>query len=200
MNKIIARGAEAVILQEKKSVIKHRVPKGYRYPALDETLRTLRTRAEARILEKAAQIISVPRLITINESEKKLELEYIKGKKLADHFDKLKNASSIAKQIGISLAKLHDANIMHGDLTTSNMIYHKKLYFIDFGLAFHSTRVEDKAVDIHVFKEALEAKHPLKHLVLYKAFLTGYKTSKLSSAVLKQLEKVEKRGRYKSQY
>lgn len=201
MNKIIARGAEAIIIRKGTAIIKRRVAKGYRYPDLDEKLRRQRTRAEARLIEKARQIIPTATPSSVNEETKEITLEYIAGEKIADILDKITNARTICTQIGKSVAKLHDENIVHGDLTTSNMIYKgKKVHIIDFGLGFLSPRDEDKAVDIHVFKEALEARHPHLHEKLYVAFKEGYKQSKKAASVLKQLEKVEKRGRYKDNY
>ncbi|MGC9309811.1 MAG: hypothetical protein ACP5D2_03915, partial [Candidatus Nanoarchaeia archaeon] len=88
------------------------------------------------------------------------------------------------------------ANIIHGDLTTSNLIYKNKLYIIDFGLSFISRRREDKAVDIHLIKQALEAKHYSNWQTLYKEFLTTYQPEE-KQLILSQLEKVESRGRYK---
>ena len=71
------------------------------------------------------------------------------------------------------------------------------LYFIDFGLGFNSHRIEDKAVDLHLIKQALEAKHFENWKTLFQSIKDGYKHSKDSKKVLEQLEKVEKRGRYK---
>ena len=103
--------------------------------------------------------------------------------------------------LGKSLAKLHDNNIIHGDLTTSNLILNgKKVYFIDFGLSFHSQKIEDKAVDLHLIKEALEAKHPTISKTAYDSVIEGYKHSQNYNKVIHQLEIVEKRGRYKAQY
>lgn len=201
MIKIIARGAEAIIEKRGKEVIKKRVAKSYRYPDLDEKIRRQRTRAEARLIEKAGKIIPVAKIVAVDEEKKEIILQYIAGKKIADILDKATNAKLLCNHIGKSIAKLHDQNIIHGDLTTSNMLYKdKKIYLIDFGLGFLSHRDEDKAVDIHVFKEALEARHPHHHEKLYAAFKEGYKKSKNASRVLKQLEKVEKRGRYKDNY
>lgn len=197
MSKIIARGAEAIIELNQGRVIKKRIAKGYRYLQLDEKIRKLRTRAESRLLEKAATHINVPRVIQANEQTKELVLEFIKGKKLADC---LEDHTSKAKQIGQTLAKLHKANLIHGDLTTSNMILQdSKIYLIDFGLGFQSSRVEDKAVDLHVLKEALEARHPKVWEKVWESIKTNYKFQD-SKRVLKQLEKVESRGRYKAQY
>lgn len=130
-------------------------------------------------------------------------MSHIKGKKLSLHLEKLKNCQKICETIGNSLAKLHDAGIIHGDLTTSNLILadkDKKIYFIDFGLGFHSNRAEDKAVDLHLIKEALHAKHPKLADKAFSAVLQGYKSSKNYSETLKRLQKVEQRGRYKAQY
>lgn len=228
--KIIARGAEAVIILEKnknKEVIKRRIKKSYRLPQIDEQIRKLRTRNEAKLMEKAGKIIPTPKIFKADEKTKEIILEFIDGKKLSEHLDNfsLKEQKEICKQIGESIGKLHDAGIIHGDLTTSNMIYAEddkkltnnnsrmaegersaggrggfnfKIFFIDFGLAFHSPKFEDKAVDLHLLKQALEAKHFKHWEVLFKEVEKGYKkTSKSSEQTLKQLEKVEKRGRYK---
>ena len=225
MTKQIGHGAEAVIFRKNKAVIKDRVEKTYRHPILDEKIRKIRTRTEAKLLEKAYKLIPVPKIIKSDEIKKTIELEFINGKKLADNLEKL-NYQTICKQIGKSLAKLHDNSIIHGDLTTSNLLYvdyskikksnlrnkksqsenhniNKKLekvYFIDFGLGFQSSKKEDKAVDLHLIKRALEAKHSSIHEQAFKAILQGYKSSKNYSQTLKQLEAVEKRGRYKAQY
>lgn len=198
---IIGRGAEATIVKQSQSVTKDRIEKSYRHPELDKKLRKLRTRSEAKILEKANNVINVPKLISSDEVKAQIQMQFIDGKKLADHLEKTKY-ESVCINIGKQLAKLHDKDIIHGDLTTSNLILNKEneVYFIDFGLGFQSSRVEDRAVDLHLIKQALEAKHPTIHEKAYKAIIKGYKTSKNSKATLAQLEKVEKRGRYKAQY
>jgi TP53 regulating kinase-like protein len=196
--KIIGRGAEAVLIQKGKTLIKKRVKKGYRHEQLDSFLRTSRTKHESKILQKVSGLISVPQVHKITEFE--ISMDFIKGKKLSDHLDKfpVEKALEICKKIGQELAKIHQANIIHGDLTTSNMIYKdKKVFLIDFGLGFHSTRAEDKAVDIHLLREALESKHFKRWQIYFQKVLGGYKWSD-SGIVLKQLEKVEQRGRYKN--
>jgi len=202
---VIAQGAEAIITKKSKHgkviVMKTRSPKKYRLTQLDLKLRKQRTRREARLLEKVAKIIPVPKIINVEESKYEIQMEFIEGEKLSQHLETL-NHTRISKQIGKNVAKLHDAGIIHGDLTTSNMILKNNvLFFLDFGLGFHSDRIEDKAVDLHVLSQALEAKHPTIFRASFKTMINQYKkTSKNSSAVLKRLEKVEKRGRYKAQY
>ena len=197
---IIAQGAEAIILKKKHHLVKDRIPKSYRIPQLDQRLRKQRTRKEIKLLDKASNLINVPNIISSTEST--ISLEEIKGKKLAICLDNTKNSKSICQQIGKSIAILHDNDIIHGDLTTSNMIISKnKVFIIDFGLGFESRRAEDKAVDLHVLKEALEARHLIKFNEFWKTILTSYKkTSKNQKETLKRLEAVEKRGRYKQSY
>jgi len=199
MKSLIARGAEALILRKNNTVIKNRIVKSYRISELDNKLRKQRTKKEIKLLEKASKIIPVPKII--KSSDYQIELEFIKGKKLSESLDKLKNAKNICKQIGQNMAKLHDNNIIHGDLTTSNMILSEgKVYFIDFGLGFESSKSEDKAVDLHLIKQALEAKHFTNHEGFFQAIKKGYSASTKAKEVLTRLNAVEKRGRYKEQY
>lgn len=202
--RIIQRGAEAVLIKHGDEIVKQRVVKGHRFPELDEQLRRARTRSEAKLLERARQIIHVPRVLKVNEKTKEIELEFIDGAKLSEHLDNLKNRQEICVEIGKSVAALHDAGIIHGDLTTSNMIWvetEEKLYFIDFGLGFFSNNTEDKAVDLHLLKEALEARHFSVYVKCWSVIADSYKkNSRAADDVFRRLERVEKRGRYKEQY
>ena len=202
--KILQQGAEAVIiLNEKDRVIKRRVKKSYRLPSIDENIRKLRTRSEGKLLEKAGKIVNIPRIIKIDEKSKEIVMDFILGQKLSDTLDSfpLDEQRDICRQIGEQVALLHDAGIIHGDLTTSNMILSgNKVFFIDFGLGFHSHKIEDKAVDLHLLKQALEAKHFQNWHVLISEVLKGYEKSKEHKRVLEQLKKVEARGRYKDKY
>ena len=198
--KIIQQGAEAKIILSNNSIIKDRIKKSYRIPELDDRIRKLRTRSEAKLLNKASKFIPTPDVIKVDEKAKEIVMDFIDGEKLSDHLDSfpLKKQKEICKSMGESVAKLHDADIIHGDLTTSNMILkNSKIYFIDFGLGFISHKFEDKAVDIHLLRQALEAKH-FKHWEdLFEEVLKGYSKSKDSKIVLERLKAVEKRGRYK---
>lgn len=199
--KTISQGAEAIILQKEGFIIKKRIKKSYRLPQLDNRIRKTRTRREAKLIEKASTIIPVPKLIYSSEEQAILHLEFIKGKKLSQHLDKLRDKVKICRKMGSQIAKLHDSNIIHGDLTTSNMILSKDiLYVIDFGLGFESSRIEDKAVDLHLIKEALEARHHAIFKKCFSAVLEGYRESKNASLVLQRFEIVESRGRYKESY
>ena len=104
-------------------------------------------------------------------------MSFIDGKKLSEHLDnfKLEEQKEICREIGESVAKLHKNDIIHGDLTTSNMILQKeKIYFIDFGLGYISRKTEDKAVDLYLLKQALEAKHFTHWKILFEEISKSY--------------------------
>ena len=197
--KLITQGAEAQILLENNIIKKRRTKKSYRFPILDEKIRKSRTKKESKLLEKASALIPIPKIKISSLYE--IDMEFIEGKKLSEYLDSIPNNIEICKIIGKQIAKLHDNNIIHGDLTTSNMILKDNLvYFIDFGLGFISSKIEDKAVDLHLIKEALEARHFSISHDCFNAILEGYKSSLNYSQVLARLKKVEQRGRYKEQY
>jgi len=197
---ILAQGAEAIITKEKKKVVKHRISKSYRHKEIDEKIRKSRTRKEANILKKAKELnISVPELL--KQEDFLLEMEFIKGDRLSEKLNSYeeKRQFLILKKIGKEVAKLHQNDIIHGDLTTSNTILRdEEIFIIDFGLGFISKRVEDKAVDLHLIKQALEAKHFQNYEKLFENFLESYtKEYKEAKEVLERLKKVEARGRYR---
>ncbi len=198
--KILQQGAEAIILKKDDKVIKRRTKKSYRIKELDDKIRKRRTKSETKLLHKASKVIDVPRVIEVDEEAKEIVMDFIDGKKLSDNLDKfpLEKQKKVARLIGENVAKLHNSDIIHGDLTTSNMILkNKKVYFIDFGLGYNSQKIEDRAVDIHLLRQALESKHFQNWEILFKQVLKGYKKSKGYEKILERLKAVEKRGRYK---
>ena len=199
-HKLIQQGAEAKIYLVDDKIVKDRISKKYRIPELDKKIRKRRTKAEAKLLTKASKIISCPEPLAEPGEGRMIHMPYIDGLKLAetlDDFD-LKKQKEICKTIGEQVAKIHDNEIIHGDLTTSNMIFKNgEIFFIDFGLGFISHKLEDRAVDLHVLKEALEAKHFTNWKALFEQVQKGYKLSKDAEKVFERLKAVEKRGRYK---
>ena len=198
---IIGRGAEAIIYKKKNQVTKDRISKGYRHPELDKKIIKRRTKSETKILTAASKIIPTPKPEDQKENNL-IKMPFIKGDKLSQTLDSYsqKKQEEIMFQIGKSIAKLHKENIIHGDLTTSNMILKNKLvYFIDFGLGYFNGKYEDKGVDIHLLKQALEAKHFKNAEILFKEFEVGYRSIQPMEAekVFDKLKAIEKRGRYK---
>jgi len=198
---IIAQGAEAIIRKDSNNIIKERISKDYRIKEIDEKIRKLRTRSEARLIERASSIVNTPKIISSDDKSMKITMEFIDGHKLVSYLDNIseKEREKIIIIIGNEVAVLHNNNIIHNDLTTSNMILkNDKVYFIDFGLGFISDKFEDKAVDIHLFRQALDSKHYTHSEKSFEYFLKGYKEkSNNFKETINRLEKVEKRGRYK---
>ena len=196
--KLISQGAEAKIFLDKSTILKARIPKTYRHPQLDNQIRTRRTRSEAKILTKAHTLnINVPKVLSTNKFD--IQLEHIEGDKLSETLNSYpeKKQFETLQKLGEQTALLHKNNIIHGDLTTSNTILsNNKIFLIDFGLGFISTKIEDKAVDLHLIKQALEAKHFQNHKELFEQFTKGYRWTD-SKKILERLKIVEKRGRYK---
>ena len=199
--KIIKQGAESIIYLSDNNIIKERIKKNYRIKEIDLIKRKYPTRREAKLLEKAKQIgVNVPNVIKVDDKNMKVLMEFINGSLVKEVLDDL-NKGELKKtciEIGKEIAKLHNNDIIHNDLTTSNMlIKENKVYFIDFGLGFISNKLEDKAVDLHLLKQALESKHYKCFKEAFNSILKGYKKCHQFDEVLKRLEKVESRGRYK---
>jgi TP53 regulating kinase-like protein len=197
----IYRGAEAVLYRVNGMLIKERIKKGYRREEIDIMKRKYPTRREYRLLMKCEGVgVNVPKVLLYDGSNMKIGIEYLGGDLLKDKLDSYskKKREAVCVMIGKQIALMHDHNIIHGDLTTSNMILKDgKVYFLDFGLGFISDKVEDKAVDLHLLKQAFESKHYRYWEQLFRCVLEGYRESRNYGKVMERLEKVEKRGRYK---
>ena len=207
MNKnIIYRGAEAeIVLSDylgKKVVQKKRVTKSYRITEIDSHLIAYRTREEAKLISEARKSgVSVPILFDIDLQKGILTMQYLNGKRIKDiinHIDESKRKNLCIK-IGESIAKLHNYDIIHGDITTSNMILLDDcIHFIDFGLGSKCDEIEARGVDLHVLMEAFESTHS-KYPQCFKYVLEGYKKQYNSNAnaVINKIDDIVKRGRYR---
>jgi Kae1-associated kinase Bud32 len=196
----IAQGAEAIITKDNETIIKERFSKAYRLPHLDLSLRQFRTRREAKVLGKLNELnFPAPKVQTFSDKRMSIVMDFVPGEKLKDILLQSSEFADFAKQIGQNVAVLHQENIIHGDLTTSNMIVHKetsKLHFIDFGLSSFSDRLEDKAVDLFLLDRALEATHFEQYPEIFARVIEGYDYPGCKE-VLDRLEIVKKRGRNK---
>ena len=129
--KLLAQGAESKLFLDGNKVIKDRFRKTYRIKEIDERLRKARTKREAKILDKLQKInFPTPRLIK-NDQKNIIEMDFIDGKLLKNILNN-KNCVKLSREIGEKVAILHNNNIIHHDLTTSNMIFNNEIFFIDF--------------------------------------------------------------------
>ncbi|MDD4352859.1 MAG: bifunctional N(6)-L-threonylcarbamoyladenine synthase/serine/threonine protein kinase [Candidatus Nanoarchaeia archaeon] len=192
---IISMGAEAIIRKiNDEELIKDRIKKNYRLEEIDDKLRISRTKIEFSILKKVIQKkILVPKVWDLEKFS--FKMQYLKGELIRDYLHNCINKKKLFKIIGKQINLMHENNIVHGDLTTSNMILVKDdVYFIDFSLGGLSGKLEDKAVDLHLIKQALIAKHNDCWKECFDEILSQYKNKE----VLNKLKSVEKRGRKKA--
>jgi TP53 regulating kinase-like protein len=202
------KGAEADLFKEEwygRTILKKiRVPKSYRHPLLDEQLRRARTIHEAKILTDVRTIgIPTPVVYYIDLENTAIYMEFIEGIRIKELLSQPKTDSAgVCNQIGKIIGTLHQNNIIHGDLTTSNMILQantEKVFLIDFGLAEYSTTLESQGVDLHLIHRALQSTHfnILEHC--FNAILEGYSRivgTRGTAHIIERLEAIEKRGRY----
>jgi len=193
---MLDNGAEAVVYLEEghegnKLLVKERVPKVYRHKEIDEVIRKDRNRTEARLMSEARRSgVSTPIIYDVEDF--KLKMQYIEGVPI-----KYLITPEISKKVGELVGKLHSSGIIHGDLTTSNLLLAgERLYLLDFGLAYFDKGLEDRGVDVHVLFQTFESTHSA-HEALIEAFKKGYHSTFIDSEdVLKRVEEIKKRGRY----
>jgi Kae1-associated kinase Bud32 len=204
--KMIKQGAEAKLflnkLDDQRVIIKDRIRKKYRIKQIDEKIRKKRTSLEFNLLTVSRRIgVLTPKVLDVDKKNNKIIMEYIDGKIMKEVFkesDK-KSIKKICFEIGKLIGKLHSNNVIHGDLTTSNMIMKDdKIYFIDFGLGFFSRKIEDQGTDLKLLYEAFKSTH-LKILnICWGNIIKGYKKEySTADEVLKKIEEIQKRVRYK---
>ncbi|XP_044484041.1 EKC/KEOPS complex subunit TP53RK [Mangifera indica] len=207
---LIKQGAEARVFEStfvgRRSIVKERFSKKYRHPSLDSKLTLRRLNAEARCMTKARRLgVSTPVLYAMDPVQHTLTFEYVEGPSVKDVFLEFglhgileERLDDIAVQIGDAIAKLHDGGLIHGDLTTSNMLIRNgtnQLVLIDFGLSFTSTLPEDKAVDLYVLERALVSMHSSCGNVMDRILAAYRKSSKQWSSTMNKLAQVRQRGR-----
>lgn len=205
---LIKKGAEADLYLEDwngyKVIKKQRIKKIYRIDDLDIKLRKSRTIREAQMLHEVKKIgIPTPIVYFLDIPNFTIIMEYIDGNLLREHLERLSSEDIVKtfKIVGFQIGLLHNNGIIHGDLTTSNMILTNKykVFFIDFGLSFYSQDLEDKGTDILLLKRAISSTHYKHANKCLKAIFNGYKSvvgKDYSKKVLMKAKEIEKRGRY----
>lgn len=173
----------------------------------------------------------VPAVYALDESAGWLMIEWIEGEvvriRLNEWLKRRKDAGvaegvddgelvGLMERVGSAVGRMHGVGVVHGDLTTSNLMLRPgsreetnasaeeekvldgEVILIDFGLASQSTQDEDRAVDLYVLERAFGSTHPRAES-LFSEVLRAYGNSyKGASLVLKKLEDVRMRGRKRS--
>ncbi len=181
-------------------VFKQRVVKSYRHPVIDRALQTSRIKNEIRLmLEARAAGIAVPVIYSVDLAENRIVMEEIPGIRVKDALEDLPmdDARATCTKIGQVAAALHAHDIVHGDLTTSNMLRDgDRIVLIDFSLGARSAELEDKGVDMHLLEEAFRSAHYRRsglYQVVRDSYVEAYPDG---AAVLAKVKEIERRGRY----
>jgi TP53 regulating kinase-like protein len=204
--RLVAKGAEADILLDKdwngiEAIIKRRSEKRYRLPELDRTIRRSRTIREASMIHSAKEAgVPTPLLYQVSLEEATIVMELVEGDKVRDIVDRLSEGerANLFRTIGEKAGLLHRAGIVHGDLTTSNIIHSSgRVVFIDFGLGEMSKETEKRGVDLNLMYRMLTSTHFQHTEDLFEAFREGYRsTLEEAEEALERMEEIAKRGRY----
>src|SRR5213593_2436509 len=124
------RGAEADLilstLGEWRVVLKQRVRKYYRHPKLDAQIRRERTLREALALRAAKQSgVKTPSLLGLDLANCSIAMTFVEGYGARDQLDHLPSIASrnLFRDLGDQIGRLHRNGWVHGDLTTSNIIF-----------------------------------------------------------------------------
>ena len=204
--KLIAVGAEAALFLGRFHgllvVAKYRYPKLYRARELDVELRKRRTTKEAKLLTRALSCgVAAPVPVLVDKESGLLVMEYVEGPRLKEVLDRGDaNVQEVFRTIGVYVGRLHEAGIVHGDLTTSNVILSPGgPVLIDFGLGDFIAEDEARGVDLHLFLRALESTHPSLAGELFEEVMKGYEEVRGSEArisIESKVREIRMRGRY----
>ena len=240
MSILLSQGAEGKIyigeFLSKKCLVKERFKKKYRVEELDKKLTKERMLSESRnILRASKKGIKVPTIYFVDLTERKIYMEYLENscqlKIILQSIYSLPDISpyeslleKISQDLGDMLSKLHSENLIHGDLTPSNillkikddtgsdllnnaekLILEKKnyddMYLIDFGLSSVSLSIssalEDKAVDLYVLKRAMISSNPKSEELFDKAMNIYKNKCQNGEEIINKYKNVEMRGRKK---
>ncbi|KTW29404.1 Kae1-associated kinase Bud32 [Pneumocystis carinii B80] len=223
---LIKQGAESIVyktlfLTGIICLLKVRPAKLYRHPLLDERLTKHRINIEARLLYKCYRGgVSCPSIYFVDIKKRELWIEWIEGKTVRDQLIQWESNIGMYEQvykpimesIGRNIGLMHQLDVVHGDLTTSNIMIRlqssqelflpmtesvksNEAVIIDFGLGCVTQMIENKAVDLYVLERTFQSTHP-QCSFMFKYIIDAYsETCKNAKQVLKRLEEVRLRGR-----
>ncbi len=206
--KLLKKGAEASLFladwHDRQVVIKTRLPKKYRPTKLDNTIRTYRTIHEPQLMTEAKKAgVPTPLVFQVDVKNATIVMEFIEGKQVKQLLMDLpcEERETLCSKIGELIGALHSYGIIHGDLTTSNMILNpkNKIFLIDFGLGEKNSELEAKGVDLHLMKRALQSTHFQFAEECFMAVAKGYSLiagEVETKNVLAKVKEIERRGRY----
>ncbi len=202
------RGAEADLFLSRlgpwNTVIKQRVRKSYRTTELDGRIRRERTIREALALHEAKRAgTRAPVVLSLDAEKHSIVMTRVEGTPARDGLDRmgLRASQLVFRELGRQVALLHQGGIVHGDLTTSNIVIAQgNLPFIlDFGMSSYSSEAEDRGVDLHLLKRSIATSHAIDAESCSKAVWLGYREvlgPTEASKSFRKTREIARRGRY----
>jgi TP53 regulating kinase-like protein len=147
--------------------------------------------------------VRVPSILELDPLKSTIVMALVKGTVVRDCLDSMKekDAKELFRQLGDQVGRLHLAGIVHGDLTTSNIIAVSSgpPFIVDFGMSARTAESEDRGVDLHLLQRSINATHRHNALSLIRSFFEGYAESagkKISNATMQKAREISRRGRY----
>ena len=205
---LLKKGAEASLFvadwHGRRVVIKKRLPKKYRPEKLDLTIRTYRTVHEPQLMNEAKKAgVPTPTIFQVDVENATIVMEFVEGKQLKQLLGSFspKEREQVCFLVGELIGKLHRHGVIHGDLTTSNMIFGTdgRIFFVDFGLGEKNSELEARGVDLHLLKRALQSTHYQFADECFQTVMKGYAAfvgEAETKDVLSKIREIERRGRY----
>lgn len=205
---LIKKGAEASLYladwHGRRVIIKKRLPKIYRPTVLDEQIRVYRTIHEPQLMHEAKKAgVPTPVIFQVDVVNTTIVMEFVEGKQVKVLLNEVESAERQCASftVGESIGKLHAHGLVHGDLTTSNMIMASdgKVFFVDFGLGEKNQELEARGVDMHLMNRALQSTHFRFAEECFDAVVNGYSRvvgDRVAKSVLDKIGDIKRRGRY----
>jgi TP53 regulating kinase-like protein len=206
--KLLKKGAEASLFlaawHGRRVVVKARFPKKYRPAELDERIRSYRTAHEPQLMSEAKKAgVPTPTIFLVDMKNAAITMEFVEGKQVKQLLSSIskEQRQEICARIGMLIGKMHKHGLIHGDLTTSNMILNGegKIFLVDFGLGEKNVELEARGVDLHLMKRALQSTHYQFAEECFECVMKGYSAVlgvEEAENVLEKTREIEKRGRY----
>jgi TP53 regulating kinase-like protein len=205
---LFKKGAEASLFladwHGRRVVVKARLPKRYRPVELDKKIRGYRTAHEPRLMHEAKLAgVPTPIIFLVDMNESTITMEFVEGSQVKQVLGGMtaEERQALCVRIGGLIGRLHRHGVIHGDLTTSNMILTEegKIFLVDFGLGEKNMELEARGVDLHLMKRALQSTHYEAAAECFKHVQKGYAAVlgvEEAEKVFGKIREIERRGRY----
>jgi TP53 regulating kinase-like protein len=205
---LLKKGAEASLFlaswHGRKVIVKARFPKKYRPAELDAKIRSYRTAHEPQLMHEAKKSgVPTPVIFLVDMNDAAITMEFVEGKQVKQVLANIskKERQELCAKVGTLIGKMHKHGVIHGDLTTSNMILDAegKIFLVDFGLGEKNMELEARGVDLHLMKRALQSTHYKFAEECFRNVLKGYSavlSAEEAEKVFGKIREIERRGRY----